>query len=196
MQEGLNPHDFCCLRLSEPEFTNYTGNYTGCLDYLFYTDTILRVRQILEPVDSRQLFRVRSPSCCLVFFSVRLLFFVNVWLVCSDSQYRGITVVDIVTDMLDQFFSVVSRAFFTPLFFFKPDTVVIIPCWSEFMYINIFVCVFAFMCAKRRTRCRLFIKRSEKETARDVVKKREGKLIIGFVYVMYVCVCHMDVRCM
>ncbi|PHJ24839.1 endonuclease exonuclease phosphatase family protein [Cystoisospora suis] len=57
LQEGLNPHDFCCLRLSEPEFTNYTSTYTGCLDYLFYTDTILRVRQILEPVDSRQLFR-------------------------------------------------------------------------------------------------------------------------------------------
>lgn len=60
LKDGLNPHDFCVLRQSEPEFTNYTGNYTGCLDYLFYTDTILRVRQILEPVDSKQLFRVCS----------------------------------------------------------------------------------------------------------------------------------------
>ncbi|CBZ52933.1 Carbon catabolite repressor protein, related [Neospora caninum Liverpool] len=57
LKDGLDPHDFYALRQSEPEFTNYTGNYTGCLDYLFFTDTMLRVREILEPVDSKQLFR-------------------------------------------------------------------------------------------------------------------------------------------
>ncbi|PFH37952.1 endonuclease/exonuclease/phosphatase family protein [Besnoitia besnoiti] len=57
LKDGLNPHDFYDLRQSEPEFTNYTGSYTGCLDYLFFTDTVLRVREILEPVDSKQLFR-------------------------------------------------------------------------------------------------------------------------------------------
>nr|PIM05199.1 endonuclease/exonuclease/phosphatase family protein [Toxoplasma gondii COUG] len=57
LKDGLDPHDFYALRQSEPEFTNYTGNYTGCLDYLFFCDTMLRVREILEPIDSKQLLR-------------------------------------------------------------------------------------------------------------------------------------------
>lgn len=37
--------------IGEPAFTNFTGNFTGCLDYIFYSSDKLEVCKILKPVD-------------------------------------------------------------------------------------------------------------------------------------------------
>ncbi|KAK9172929.1 Endonuclease/exonuclease/phosphatase [Cryptosporidium meleagridis] len=56
--EGHNPNMLVSSTESlEPVFTNYTPNYLGCLDYVFYTDERLRLGGVLELLDEEALIR-------------------------------------------------------------------------------------------------------------------------------------------
>ncbi|KAH7647407.1 hypothetical protein FG379_003074 [Cryptosporidium bovis] len=56
--EGHNPNLINTSTESlEPVFTNYTPNYLGCLDYVFYTDERLRLGGVLELLDEEALIR-------------------------------------------------------------------------------------------------------------------------------------------
>ncbi|KAJ1610247.1 hypothetical protein OJ253_1260 [Cryptosporidium canis] len=56
--EGHNPNMLTSSTESlEPVFTNYTPNYLGCLDYVFYTDERLRLGGVLELLDEEALIR-------------------------------------------------------------------------------------------------------------------------------------------
>ncbi|KAH8583190.1 endonuclease exonuclease phosphatase family [Cryptosporidium sp. chipmunk genotype I] len=58
MVEGHNPSILVSSTESlEPVFTNYTPNYLGCLDYVFYTDERLRLGGVLELLDEEALIR-------------------------------------------------------------------------------------------------------------------------------------------
>ncbi|KAF7459361.1 putative carbon catabolite repressor protein 4 [Cryptosporidium felis] len=56
--EGHNPNMLASSTESlEPVFTNYTPNYLGCLDYVFYSDERLRLGGVLELLDEEALIR-------------------------------------------------------------------------------------------------------------------------------------------
>lgn len=57
--EELDPSDFEASKECEPSFTNYTVNFCGCLDYIFYSDAQLRLAAVVEPVSEKQLWQVR-----------------------------------------------------------------------------------------------------------------------------------------
>ncbi|XP_026192424.1 uncharacterized protein LOC34621331 [Cyclospora cayetanensis] len=56
LRENLDPYDFEVSQQCEPPFTNYTGNFTGCLDYIFFSASELRLAALMEPVSETQLF--------------------------------------------------------------------------------------------------------------------------------------------
>ncbi|EEA08005.1 endonuclease/exonuclease/phosphatase family protein [Cryptosporidium muris RN66] len=59
--EGHNPNIIPrSTETLEPLFTNYTPNYLGCLDYVFYTDERLRLGSILELLDEEALIKEAS----------------------------------------------------------------------------------------------------------------------------------------
>jgi CCR4-NOT transcription complex subunit 6 len=57
--EGLK-HSFALRSvhstIGEPSFTNYTGDYIGCLDYIWYTDEGLKLCGILQPYEQSQMY--------------------------------------------------------------------------------------------------------------------------------------------
>eukprot|EP01117_Protostelium_nocturnum_P011949 TRINITY_DN4371_c0_g1_i1.p1 TRINITY_DN4371_c0_g1~~TRINITY_DN4371_c0_g1_i1.p1 ORF type:complete len:573 (-),score=168.28 TRINITY_DN4371_c0_g1_i1:90-1808(-) len=48
--------------IGEPIFTNYTGDFFGCLDYIWYTTDSLGVSKILTPVEEERVKDTRLPN--------------------------------------------------------------------------------------------------------------------------------------
>jgi len=48
--------------IGEPPFTNYTGDFVGVLDYLWYTNDSLGVSKVLQPVDEEIVKTSRMPN--------------------------------------------------------------------------------------------------------------------------------------
>jgi len=48
--------------IGEPSFTNYTGDFVGVLDYLWYTQDSLSVSKVLQPVDEETVRLTRLPN--------------------------------------------------------------------------------------------------------------------------------------
>ena len=59
LTESLDANDIAVSQQCEPTFTNYTSNFSGCLDYIFFSGRQLRLFALLEPVTEAQLFQVR-----------------------------------------------------------------------------------------------------------------------------------------
>jgi len=48
--------------MGEPPFTNYTLDFVGTLDYIFFSNKLLKVVQILEPVEAQVVKSTRLPN--------------------------------------------------------------------------------------------------------------------------------------
>jgi len=48
--------------IGEPQFTNYTGDFSGALDYIFYSSDTLGVNKILAPVEEEAVRESRLPN--------------------------------------------------------------------------------------------------------------------------------------
>jgi len=48
--------------IGEPSFTNYTGDFAGVLDYIWYTNESLAVLKVLQPVDEETVKLTRLPN--------------------------------------------------------------------------------------------------------------------------------------
>lgn len=48
--------------LKEPDFTNYTGDYVGCLDYIWYTHESIAVSRVLSEIDKQKSFLSALPA--------------------------------------------------------------------------------------------------------------------------------------
>jgi len=48
--------------IGEPAFTNYTGDFNGVLDYLWFTHDTLSVSKVLQPVDEETVKQTRLPN--------------------------------------------------------------------------------------------------------------------------------------
>lgn len=48
--------------IGEPSFTNYTGDFIGVLDYLWFTQDSLTVSKVLQPVDEEMLRFTKLPN--------------------------------------------------------------------------------------------------------------------------------------
>jgi len=48
--------------IGEPSFTNYTGDFQGVLDYIWYTNESLAVMKVLQPVDEETVKATRLPN--------------------------------------------------------------------------------------------------------------------------------------
>lgn len=57
LSQKLNPDHCQNLELFEPLFTNYTGNFIGCLDYIFYNDENLNIISTVNVADEHQLMQ-------------------------------------------------------------------------------------------------------------------------------------------
>ncbi|CRG92965.1 carbon catabolite repressor protein 4, putative [Plasmodium gallinaceum] len=57
LSQKLNPDDYNNLEVFEPLFTNYTGNFIGCLDYIFYNDENLNIISTVNIADENQLMQ-------------------------------------------------------------------------------------------------------------------------------------------
>ena len=85
---------FEVYRQLEPLITNYTPNFRGCLDYIFYSPSRLQLLEILQPLEEHQLIRVSSNQGLLGFSRVYqgLLGFMRVYegLVGFMRVYQGL----------------------------------------------------------------------------------------------------------
>lgn len=57
LSQKLNPEEYNNLELYEPLFTNYTSNFIGCLDYIFYNDENLNIISTVNVADENQLIQ-------------------------------------------------------------------------------------------------------------------------------------------
>ncbi|KJP87545.1 hypothetical protein AK88_02849 [Plasmodium fragile] len=58
LSQKLSPEDYTSnLEIFEPLFTNYTGNFIGCLDYIFYNDENLNIVSTVNIADENQLMQ-------------------------------------------------------------------------------------------------------------------------------------------
>ncbi|ANQ08703.1 Endonuclease [Plasmodium coatneyi] len=58
LSQKLNPEEYTSnLEVFEPLFTNYTGNFIGCLDYIFYNDENLNIISTVNIADENQLMQ-------------------------------------------------------------------------------------------------------------------------------------------
>ncbi|EUD68316.1 hypothetical protein C922_01336 [Plasmodium inui San Antonio 1] len=58
LSQKLNPEEYTSnLEIFEPLFTNYTGNFIGCLDYIFYNDENLNIISTVNIADENQLMQ-------------------------------------------------------------------------------------------------------------------------------------------
>ncbi|SCQ16470.1 carbon catabolite repressor protein 4, putative [Plasmodium ovale] len=57
LAQKLNPDEYTHLEIFEPLFTNYTGNFIGCLDYIFYNDENLNIISTVNIADENQLMQ-------------------------------------------------------------------------------------------------------------------------------------------
>jgi CCR4-NOT transcription complex subunit 6 len=48
--------------IGEPPFTNYTSDFVGVLDYLWFTNDMLAVSKVLQPVDEEVVRQTRLPN--------------------------------------------------------------------------------------------------------------------------------------
>lgn len=62
--EGLK-HEFTLqsayAAIGEPEYTNHSGDFTGVLDYLWYTSDSVRALQVLEVVPLAEVALTKTP---------------------------------------------------------------------------------------------------------------------------------------
>ncbi|OTN67148.1 putative Carbon catabolite repressor protein 4 [Plasmodium knowlesi] len=58
LSQKLNPEEYSSkMEIFEPLFTNYTGNFIGCLDYIFYNDENLNIISTVNIADENQLMQ-------------------------------------------------------------------------------------------------------------------------------------------
>ena len=49
-------------KIGEPQFTNYTADFVGVLDYLFYSKDTLGVSKLLQPIDENDVKVTKMPN--------------------------------------------------------------------------------------------------------------------------------------
>jgi CCR4-NOT transcription complex subunit 6 len=59
--------------LGEPAFTNYTGDFVGVLDYLWYCHDTLGVSKVLQPVDEDTVRLSRMPNAYMASDHISIL---------------------------------------------------------------------------------------------------------------------------